>query len=300
MLGGISMTSWIRIPDERGPELRPGPQFSRDSHELHSSSSMSIIAPKTAIELPRARHYHNSYEFLFPLETMDNCYIGNRIVSVPAYHLMPFNPDQLHGASEPGRIRFLSIMLTGSLMQGIAASAGFKSNVEFLNESISVDPEFHALVNTFISESKGQQLGYEAILQSLAAEITVYLMRHLPGNLDPYRFKRNIPNHSKIQQAVQYIEANFSKEFSISSLAALVGLSPWHFIRLFKERTGVTPHNYIIRFRITQSQAMLLRKDASITEVCFSSGFTSPSHFSAVFKQITGMAPSEYRKAVIR
>ncbi|MGI6628522.1 MAG: helix-turn-helix domain-containing protein [Bacillota bacterium] len=293
------MKGWIRIPDEKAPELKPGPQFSLATLEIHSSSHLTIIVPKARIDLPRARHYHNSYEFLLPLETMDNCYVGNQIVSIPVHNIMPFNPNQIHGASEPGSVRFLSIMLTRTLIQNLAHALGFRSDVEFTNECVAEVPRFRSLVNTFLSESKGQQICYEAILDSLAVEITVFLMRHLSGNLDPYRLNKKIPYHSRIERALEYIEANFNQEFSITTLAALSGLSPYHFIRLFKVQTGLTPHSYLTRYRIDKAQKMLLRKDLSITEICFSSGFTNPSHFSAVFKQLTGMTPSEFRRVTV-
>lgn len=294
------MKDRIAVPGGQGPELKPGPQFAPNTLEMHSCKGLAIILPRTTISLPRARHYHDSYEFLLPYEMMEHCCVDDEIVTLPEYRLMPFNPNQFHGASEPGEARFLSIMLARYPVEQIAASFGFRSSVEFCNESIMVNPRFHSLINTMVCESKGQQMGYQAILESIAAELTVYLMRNLAGNLDPYRFGRKLPGHSKIQRALQYIEENFDQEFSLDELAVLANVSTYHLIRLFKQQTGMTPHSYITRFRVTRAQEMLLRKDLSVTDVCFSSGFTNPSHFSTVFRSITGMAPSEYREAALR
>lgn len=293
--GVIRVDSLIQVPDEKAPNLMPPRQVAPGTMDVHLSSSMMVAVTKPAVSLPKARHYHDSYEFVVPLEVLQ-LYVGRKAVDVPDYRLLAFNPDQLHGPSRSGDMRFLAIMLTRGLMGDIADSVGFYTDVEFRDELSVADHRLRSLMSTFVSESKGQQIGYQAILESLATEITVNLIRSLPGNLDPYRFDKKVPYHSKVQLALEYIEANFDQEFSLAELAALCDASAYHLIRLFKQHTGLTPHSYITRFRIDRARKMLMRKDLSITEVCFSSGFTSPSHFSAVFRQITGMSPSGFRK----
>jgi transcriptional regulator GlxA family with amidase domain len=66
---------------------------------------------------------------------------------------------------------------------------------------------------------------------------------------------------------------------------------------LFKQHTGETPMNYIIRLRIDKAKQMLLRQQASTTQVALECGFTSLSHFSNVFKKLTGKSPREFTLA---
>ena len=97
------------------------------------------------------------------------------------------------------------------------------------------------------------------------------------------------------QKTIAFISAHLSEELSIETMARNVSLSPFHFIRMFKKETGLTPHQYIMNTRISHARYLLKNTKSPIKEVCFSLGFTSESIFSATFKRKQGMSPSAYR-----
>jgi len=93
------------------------------------------------------------------------------------------------------------------------------------------------------------------------------------------------------------IEANLDADLSLQSLAEESGYSRAHFLRLFREATGVTPHQYVLSLRLKRAQDQLRQKGPSIVDVAASCGFSSQSHMTSLFRQRLEMTPGEYRRS---
>ena len=96
-----------------------------------------------------------------------------------------------------------------------------------------------------------------------------------------------------LTQVIDYIHAHLEQNLSLAELVAVVQLSPWHFARLFKQSTGVSPHQYQIRCRIERAK-QLLRKDLAIADVAQAVGFASQGHFNYHFKRFVGTTPKKF------
>lgn len=94
----------------------------------------------------------------------------------------------------------------------------------------------------------------------------------------------------------EYIEAHIGDSIELAALAAVAGLSMFHFARQFKESTGVTPHSYLVRRRIERAQQMLAESDLSLSEIAFRTGFSDQSHLTRHFRQTVGVTPAELRR----
>jgi AraC family transcriptional regulator len=95
---------------------------------------------------------------------------------------------------------------------------------------------------------------------------------------------------------LEFVDAHLDKSISLSALAHESGTSPFHFARLFKRRTGLAPHQFIIRKRIERARTLLSDADLSIAEVAFRCGFSHQSHFTVTFRRTVGVSPSAYRR----
>lgn len=84
---------------------------------------------------------------------------------------------------------------------------------------------------------------------------------------------------------------NMGKTPSVEHLARMVGYSPFHFIRAFKESTGLTPHQYVLRHKMNYALALLKRSSLSVSRVAQEVGFSNPSHFARCIKQYFGASP---------
>ncbi len=88
-----------------------------------------------------------------------------------------------------------------------------------------------------------------------------------------------------------YIQDHLHQALSLADLAALVGLSACYFATLFKQSTGMSPHQFVVQCRLQRSQQLLARTDVAISAIALQCGFSSQSHLTRVFRQHLGTTP---------
>jgi AraC family transcriptional regulator len=133
-------------------------------------------------------------------------------------------------------------------------------------------------------------------VQGLAQLIATHLARHyteIPEK--PSGECAALPGF-KLKQVTDWIEAHLETDFDLDRLAAMAGLSKFHFHRLFKHATGVSPAKYLTTARMNEARRRLRETNDSVIAIAIELGFASASHFSQVFRRETRMTPSEYRR----
>jgi AraC-like DNA-binding protein len=93
----------------------------------------------------------------------------------------------------------------------------------------------------------------------------------------------------------EYVAAHLNQRMELTELAAVAGLSVYHFAREFKHSAGVTPHCYIIQKRVEHAQAMLTRTDLSVAEIAIAAGYSDQSQLTRHFRQVLGTTPRSFR-----
>jgi len=100
-----------------------------------------------------------------------------------------------------------------------------------------------------------------------------------------------------IARAVEYIEENLTGEIDLAGCAKACGYSKYHFLRVFREVTGMTPAEYIRKRRLSEVAKRICRDDDYISEIAFTYGFNSKENFIRAFKDEHHILPTEYRQA---
>jgi AraC-like DNA-binding protein len=106
---------------------------------------------------------------------------------------------------------------------------------------------------------------------------------------------RLLSGSNALAACIKHIRENLSGKIDMDKLANIACMSRASFFKKFKEAMGFTPSQYIIKERIKLAEEMLGSTQASITQVCFSTGFENLSHFIKAFKMETGMTPKSYQ-----
>jgi AraC family transcriptional regulator len=101
-----------------------------------------------------------------------------------------------------------------------------------------------------------------------------------------------------LRQVLAYIRSHLSEDLSLLDLAQVSGMSPYYFLRLFKQSMHVTPRQYIIQMRIDLAKELLRSRELSIADISLRCGFTSQSHFTSVFRQLVGITPKAYQRSL--
>ncbi|MBR0799744.1 helix-turn-helix transcriptional regulator [Bradyrhizobium jicamae] len=97
--------------------------------------------------------------------------------------------------------------------------------------------------------------------------------------------------------AALWIDANSHRAIDLDDAAAQVGLSTFHFLRLFSTVLGVTPHQYLVRSRLRHAARRLADDDSPITDIAYDVGFGDLSNFVRSFHRAAGASPLKFRKA---
>jgi AraC-like DNA-binding protein len=95
--------------------------------------------------------------------------------------------------------------------------------------------------------------------------------------------------------AYDYLVAHLDRNVTLTEVAKVSGLSPYHLVRAFTLRFGLPPHRLHLRLRLDRS-LNLLRGGQRPVEVAFAAGFSDQAHFTRVFRQAYGLTPGEYRE----
>ena len=99
----------------------------------------------------------------------------------------------------------------------------------------------------------------------------------------------------RLRRVLDYIEAQLGEAISLDDLAGEACLSPFHFARLFRQATGLAPHQYLTERRIKSAQQRILGGSASLAEVALDTGFGSQASFCRAFRKATGVSPTAFR-----
>ncbi|NEU99605.1 helix-turn-helix transcriptional regulator [Bradyrhizobium uaiense] len=99
-----------------------------------------------------------------------------------------------------------------------------------------------------------------------------------------------------LRRAIERLQSDSDEDVSLAALASDSGLSRFHFCRAFKESTGLTPHNWLRRYRLEQAMIMLRDSNNSVAQVATTLGYASQTAFAAAFRKLTGETPSDWRR----
>ncbi len=103
---------------------------------------------------------------------------------------------------------------------------------------------------------------------------------------------------AKLKRVLDFIEANLHASIGLDDLAQAAGLSPNHFLRVFKLATGETPYHYLRTRRLERARTLLAENTMPLAELALECGFANQAHFTAAFSRELGISPGRYRRAV--
>jgi len=154
-----------------------------------------------------------------------------------------------------------------------------------------LDSQIRQLIQMLVME---MQTSPDDLLLSHACNDTILalLHRHISSlSSSEYREQR-----IDIEAIDRYIETHMSKKISVLQLAGSVFLGESQFHTLFKDQTGVTPHQYVLGKRIDAAKNLIEQGKFSLSHIADLTGFSGQSTFTHAFSRLQGLSPSQYKK----
>lgn len=163
---------------------------------------------------------------------------------------------------------------------------------------IKTGPEtefLHFQIIQLVLTHTGSKLQIDNMVMEIIEKVLGNITDYKPDNRINARLKQN--HLITIERAKEYITQHFSDDISLMQIADHCYVSPFHFSRLFKTFTTVSPHQYLLTTRLKNAELLLRNTPEPVADIAFSSGFNSIEHFSAAFKQKYKCPPAAYRES---
>ncbi|MGX7106176.1 helix-turn-helix domain-containing protein [Hutsoniella sourekii] len=155
------------------------------------------------------------------------------------------------------------------------------------------DADIKRYIDLVDHEYHSQDTGSDLILKKLIEIIFVHILRNNTLSIKDAAVQMKNDGIAKIQR---YIRNNYGDRITLDSLSEIIGINKYYMIRLFKQKTGLSPIDYLIHIRLAKAEQLLVQSETTISQIADIVGFHSPSHFSKTFKESNQMTPSDYRK----
>lgn len=149
-----------------------------------------------------------------------------------------------------------------------------------------------ALFEQIIEETLEKRPHYEPLCLARLLVLLSFIQRETA-----HTEARAVLGHQRIARAIQHIGKYCEQNLTLADYAAMCMMSKYHFLRTFKQVTGVAPLEYRTRIRIENAKQMLEDAHLSVAEIGERLGFSSPAYFSDAFKKQVGISPSKYAKS---
>jgi AraC-like DNA-binding protein len=111
----------------------------------------------------------------------------------------------------------------------------------------------------------------------------------------PHRTDTVEANLVSVERAIGHMKAHLADPLDLDGLAQIAAVSKFHFVRVFDETTGTTPHHFLSCLRIQRAKELLVKSGSPITDICLAVGYNSLGTFSTKFSELVGLSPQEFR-----
>jgi len=191
-----------------------------------------------------------------------------------------------------GPFEAVSVRLSTGLLDRVARRTGLDA-VRLRPAAMRRDLFAGEVARKLAAEAESDRGGRPLLAESLGTALAVHLLREYADD-DPHPRPRGLRD-DQLRRVTDYVEDHLEGDLSLGRLAAVAGLSPYHFSRLFRAATGTTPHQYVIRRRVERARLLLLG-GCDIALAAARSGFSGQSHLHHHVRRLLGVTPGELAK----
>jgi len=155
-------------------------------------------------------------------------------------------------------------------------------------------PPMAALAPYVVEARRAVHMPQNEIFEEVSHELAAAVLQVLGTNQQVGRIPTPA-DERRISASIRFIDANAAEPLSLKRLASDASMSEFHFLRVFRQVTGVTPHQYVLRSRLREAALRLTTSSAEVLEIALDTGFRDLSNFNHAFLAEFGVNPSRFR-----
>jgi AraC family transcriptional regulator len=190
---------------------------------------------------------------------------------------------------------FIRLGLDPIFVNRVAEELGLEPDrIELIEQRRETDPTLHHVALALRAGVQAGDAGDRMYAEALSTALAVRLLREYGAGRPKLKRRYNGLPRKKLARAIEYIQDQLDTDLTVSGIAQAVYISPYHFMRLFKESTGQSPHQYVIEARVRKATELLTTGKLTISEAAHHVGFVDQSHLTRHFKRVFGMPPKTF------
>lgn len=233
------------------------------------------------------------------LNTQRQTSIGkNRFDSTDSQRMCLMPVGQTFSAHWKEEYEYIAVDFSQNFLSQTALEMNLSPNI---NLKENVVPKKDLLIQhlslAFLAESAKEETASRLYSESIAQTLMFHLIKnYTTADFQNKRFSGGLSGN-KLNKVKEFINDNLEQDLTISEIAAIAGLSHFHFARSFRKTTGFTPQQYITNRRIEKAKELLAKSNLPIVEIGLQTGFKNQSHFTTLFRKFTSLTPKIWREA---
>lgn len=236
-------------------------------------------------------HWHSNLELIYLLMGEAQINVNGKAYQAKSGDIVILNTNDIHQIQAlSDDIHYYSLVLD----QKFCIDQGFDTlNHEF--NVVTQDVEMRNIFQIIGHEMGKEKKYYQDAVRALSITMLILLFRNQRLR-EKKRIDTQIPQVHYVKDAIEYIHQNYREDLSLDEIASYVGVSKYHFSRVFKDATSLTINQYINNLRCQQARQLLLTTELPVSEVAEQTGFRSVSYFTKAYKRLFSQTPTESRK----
>ena len=159
-----------------------------------------------------------------------------------------------------------------------------------------VDPTILRLSESLLPGFERPQEVPSLFTDYVSQAICVHLAHRYGGFQAGLHFVNGGLSPRQAARAKEYLAEHFADDITLREVAQECRLSPTYFIKTFKRTTGITPHQWLLQYRIERAKVMIADTAMSLGEIALACGFADQSHLTRIFKTLVGESPGRWRR----
>jgi len=230
-------------------------------------------------------HFHDTYAIGITHHGVFQSLHKHKITQAYERSTRIINPCEIHGGNSHAW-QYTNFYPSVELLSSLYEQMYGEKKIPIFEKHIIEDNELYTRLFAFFRTIYTNEEAMHA--ESKLIEALSYLIVHCTQTATAYPFTCKDPH--AMSMVVEYIHDNLESDITLDTLASTAHVSKYHFLRLFKNHTGLTPHQYIIAGRVCKAKTLVI-KGESLSQVALQAGFSDQSHFIRSFRKIYGYSP---------
>ncbi|HKL99609.1 MAG TPA: AraC family transcriptional regulator [Mobilitalea sp.] len=252
-------------------------------------------------------HDHDFTELAFILSGKGKYLVEGIEYEVEAGDLVICNPGVKHthvvtNQKEP-TIEFISGFTDFHFKNMSANSIELKDSICILHTTAGLKQELTMHCYSMIAEKESSHVGKYFMFKTHLMQMLLLIMREIVDENSVTQKSCNFESYNKnyaVNRIINYLNENYDQKISLDQIAHNMYLSPVYISKIFKEETGESPINYLIKIRLEKARAILFNgTGGSIKNIANLVGYDDVYHFSKLFKKYYGISPLYYKKSLL-